>query len=227
MGDLVTLYRVTRTVQGTNGTSKDEYVNTFWLMSNLDLAGNAPSGVSWASAIADTLDGFFLTVDSTGSRVLEYMSNRYQGPSQLRIYTSPPGDSGPPIASATGTVAFVPPDIQSLPEECAVCLSYNIIPPGVIPARARGRIYIGPLNVAAMDDVTSNDQPVHVNPALMQLLLGAGASVQGALAGAGIDWCLYSRRNAEAYVISQFSVDDAFDTIRGRGTAPSVRIRSS
>jgi hypothetical protein len=219
-------------MQGANGTTRDEYVNTFWLETDHDPRVATGSGGTWGDAIALAIDQMWTNVDSESHSLIQYMSARWAGQSVTKFYAASSliGDAtahlGPPIYIADTGPVLAPPDELGLPEECSACLSYNVVPSGVRPGRARGRIYIGPLNVHAMDELADHDQPTHINGVLQALMLLQGASLMASLAAASVTWCLFSRANAAAYPITNFSVDNAFDTIRNRGSAPSLRISS-
>ncbi len=103
-----------------------------------------------------------------------------------------------------------------LPTEVAACLSY--VADRNLP-RNRGRIYLGPLGTNAL--VTSAGR-VLVSPAFRTALRESAARLQGAN-GQSISWHLYSTVANQMKLITGGWVDDAFDTQRRRGTAPTVR----
>jgi hypothetical protein len=100
---------------------------------------------------------------------------------------------------------------SSAPTEVALCLSYyadNKLP------RNRGRIYVGPWG-------TANHRP---DSAQMNML-GAMAAAFSALGGANVQWQQVSKTGAgHRKKVTNWWVDDAWDTQRRRGVGALTRI---
>lgn len=102
---------------------------------------------------------------------------------------------------------------QALPAEVAMCLSFRgSLGSGLNPARRRGRVYIGPLNVGAGTAVASGDvRPIQ---AFIDTLVEAGMDLVNA---AGPIWSVYSPTSNSLVEVATVWADNAFDTQRRRG----------
>lgn len=124
--------------------------------------------------------------------------------------------------------------VQPMVAEAAICLSFRgTVQSGMSMARRRGRIFIGPLNFqAGLDDTT------FLRPAVLLRsdLCYAGRALSLAADAIGYTWSVYSPTTAASVpeggggdfpltAIVHFWVDDAFDTIRSRGPAPTSRFQ--
>lgn len=147
-----------------------------------------------------------------------------------------PGPVGAPVGE-TEFSAFAPNDIiPPLPSEVAVCLSMHGSLAGLsesVPgapvgpagdthprARRRGRLFLGPLSQGAAD--TTSGRPL----AQFRENIGiVAASVRDSagLAAAGVSWAVFSPTNWDTVPVIGGWVDDAFDTQRRRGVAPTTR----
>lgn len=123
-------------------------------------------------------------------------------PRQPRIYNYPVANSG------AG---------KALPEEVAIAMSFYA--ERNLP-RQRGRVFIGPLT----DSVVVDGTPVRVNGSWQQIL-SAAANRLALETGVGdsMRWGVLSQADGEIRPVTAGWVDDAFDTIRKRGSAPSGR----
>lgn len=147
---------------------------------------------------------------------------------------------GSPVFTDTMTLgapqAFLP-----LPDEVAVVLtlragSYEFQPietpdnedPDTVPQRPRqrysGRLYLGPLTqLAGETDTNSRQRPA---AELRTALLNSADRLYTALRarpGGPYLWSVWSRKDANTREIEHAQVDNAFDTQRRRGPAPTVR----
>jgi hypothetical protein len=191
---------------------EDRVINTFHFSPGSD-----------ALAIATKLIEFYNTGLGTFNPVAYWISpyvSRTANKCEIRVYDlADPKPRPPSVHQFTLGAAN---SAQLLPRELSVCLSYyserNI-------RRQRGRIYIGPLSVNAMENRVG-DQGVVV--ALRDSLAGAGSRLAQATPGA--DWVVYSELEASSVgpeyagrSVSHGWVDNAFDIQRRRGVDPSVR----
>jgi hypothetical protein len=119
------------------------------------------------------------------------------------------------IAEATGS---------PLPTEVALCLSYRApLISGTDPKNRRGRLYIGPLDTSALSSsATSSD--ILPNVSLMNALRDAGQRLMNLTS---VLWVIYSPTTATDLEITNVHVDNAFDTQRRRGGAPSQRVQAN
>lgn len=110
-----------------------------------------------------------------------------------------------------------------LPEEVAVCFSFRgVLASGAPAARRRGRVYLGPLNNLVLDaDSGTNRSRVAI--AFATDVFEAYEAAWGALTTAGNVHEVWSSANDEGYTVVQAWMDNAFDTQRRRGAAPTSR----
>ena len=116
----------------------------------------------------------------------------------------------PPLAKSVRNLGLHP--ASGHPREIALCLSYYSQRNA---PRFRGRLYI-PAPVITLS--------VSVRPA--QVNIDKTMSMAGLLANAGgvdVDWIVYSRRDNDARPVSNFWVDNEWDTIRSRGLRGTAR----
>lgn len=111
----------------------------------------------------------------------------------------------------------------SAPPEVACCFSfYSLRTAGVPGARTRNRVYIGPFNTATGGVL----QP----PALLiTAMVSAGETLLAGAAASSWDWVIWSQRDKDLnpnymppLVVGGY-VDNAWDTQRRRGVAPTTK----
>jgi hypothetical protein len=148
---------------------------------------------------------------------------------------------GGPIATHLWNMTGPGGGTTNLPRECAVVLSLAAAHagvaedvPGGVPgpkgdthpaARYRGRIYLGPLNLAAVTQAA--DSPV-VNVSMQVAATGAAYALNEAvnvLAGDTSSWVVWSRKDHLLRSITGGWCDNAFDTQRRRGLKASSRMK--
>lgn len=120
------------------------------------------------------------------------------------------GNSGPPVATKNAVQAggSVPG-----PREVAVCLSYRA---GPSTPRSRGRIYLGPVAQYSI-------QGEYVNQGIANSAKRIGLGLMS-IQTLGAAWSLYSRRVQAFAEITNFSVDNAWDTQRSRGLPATANL---
>lgn len=115
---------------------------------------------------------------------------------------------------------------DSMPDEVAACLSYHsnfgadLEEAGVTrpKARDRGRIYVGPLGLNAIQvDATTKEAVVTAN---VRATLNAAGT---ALIAAVPTWMVWSRKGAALKPVTGGWTDNAFDTQRRRGQKATIR----
>lgn len=116
-----------------------------------------------------------------------------------------------PIGTAVVDVGGAPASV--VPREVACCLSYYA--DRNIPRR-RGRLYI-PWCVTGG---TASVRP----GAGQQSMVGDLVPILAGLGGVDIDWVVYSRSDHAAHTVTNWWVDDEWDTIRSRGLRPTTRL---
>lgn len=103
----------------------------------------------------------------------------------------------------------------SLPRELAICVSFQGLPVSGVPQRRRrGRIYLGPLNIFALDQTTTGVAEAH-RTAIAQ---AANTLLEGSQFDASWTWGVISSFSPQSIVVVNDGwVDDAFDVQRRRG----------
>lgn len=131
--------------------------------------------------------------------------------------------SGPPTAVSSFTLGG-PSDTSALPMEVAACLSYRSSTATVPDRRRRGRVYLGPLNHDAIHYGTGVTPPT-LSDAFTLAMASAGAALAGdaTLNGEGIWWAVFSRAQAQSFIIDSGWVDNEPDTQRRRGIDATAR----
>jgi hypothetical protein len=99
------------------------------------------------------------------------------------------------------------------PRETAVCLSFYST--RNIP-RQRGRLYI-PTVITGISVATARPS------AGMRTKIAALVPIFTNLGGSDVDWCVYSRTDDTPRPVTNWWVDDAWDTVRSRGLAATTR----
>jgi hypothetical protein len=190
------------------GMPGDEAVNTFAFTADGITDGTIPQAFIdfW---IADPASG----TPSLSTWLSPYVDRGIYSTLQLYTLDVATGDTTP-----IGTPGVFAPDASgnanSLPLETAVCLSYAAAPGAASkPARGRGRIFVGPLNGAA---ITTSDSAPTVNQTLIDTMALAATKLINDLNDAGATWCVWSRADAALYEITSGWIDNEFDTMRSR-----------
>ena len=102
----------------------------------------------------------------------------------------------------------------SCPREVAMCLSY--FSERNVPRR-RGRVYVP---IAALGMPASSVRP----PGTTLTKIGELATVFEELGGVDVDWVVWSRTDQVARPVTDWYVDDEWDTVRSRGLRPTTRV---
>jgi hypothetical protein len=97
--------------------------------------------------------------------------------------------------------------------DVAVCLSFFA---DVNRPRHRGRVYV-PVPLTGVAPSAA------LVPSTLRTKVGDLAAVFAALGGADVDWCVWSRVDRVARKVSDWWVDDAWDTQRRRGRRATAR----
>jgi len=191
-------------MQGVSLLPEDRFINTLHF---------SESGVgsfdSFASVLAVDLKSAW---DPLGGI---YPTEQVIRPYQILIYN--PDDPKPrkPWVDSTGAVptgTLSSGSSGSLPTEVALCLSYYGISN---TKRNRGRIFIGPVQAGWND---SSRPLVQLRTALLDL-----ADRLSDVGTQSVDWQIVSRVAGTRQRIQEVWVDNAWDTQRRRGIAPTAR----
>lgn len=217
----MTQFQIQHYFQGISGIAEDRYVNTFYA------EGPTPADDAAYLAVAVSITRFYSAVAPTATfGVNHYLSNEMSGPGEtVKIYNMADPHPRAPVFTHESDPTFDSPG-DNLPGEVAVCLSYaGTAVSGLPPARRRGRIFIGPLQVRACE--TSGDNTVPCRPALIfrQNLVKSAQNLKDELFdGSALVWSMWSPTSGSMLNIVRVWADNAFDTQRRRGVDPNSRV---
>lgn len=179
-----------------------------------------------AAVPLDELIGDQVTRDANGCDLVFYFdagdptTGLWGSPVAMRSFTMGASGTGNPLPAEVSLALSFHGDLTNVPETAP-----NPTPPPATirpAARKRGRIYIGPLMaIAGTTGGPNND-----------LVPTAGAKNVWSAVGthlldnvpSGFVWDIISKAAEEVTVVTGGYVDDAFDTQRRRGSAPTSRL---
>ncbi len=135
---------------------------------------------------------------------------------------SMPGAPRQPYAILPLTVAQ--PAGSAMAEEAAVAVTLVHKPEsGENPRNLRGRLFIGPLNTSALEVITGRTRVSATARTTLTLAIKRLAEEVGGMAPVDSSLGIYSPTTNAYNALESGWVDDAFDTIRSRGPAPTAR----
>lgn len=162
-------------------------------------------------AIAGALQAVYESIDAYKSNAVAWSSSR------VKFFDLSEPEPRVPLADISLGLSSAPAG-NPLPPEVAVCLSYRSdYASGASQQRRRGRIYMPPLNTAA---ITTDGRLGGVNTALAT---GAGTFLAASAAAADWTWVVWSPTAGQAYNVVAGWVDNAPDIQRRRGVRATVR----
>lgn len=199
---------------------EDAVVNTFHFY------GTVPTSEGDKAALVTALSDFYSTNGPSGFKVAQYLSTKVQQTGNVRFYDMSEAKPRAPFHEASITIAS-PTTGDNLPEEVALCVSFQAPEmSGVNQARRRGRIYIGPLYSGAITQPSARPAD-NFRTACKE---AADRLATGPIGTTDLVWGVYSpATNPSGTGTSGFAtitegwVDNAWDTQRRRGLAPTVR----
>jgi len=216
--------------QSPTGLPKDRFVNIWHF---LEVSGSAPATV--ANTAFTKIADFFVTPGGSGpAPVGNFLERTLDDTMTLVAYDFAAAKPRPEIAKAT----FVKGSAGSLgmPEEVAVCLSYytdrNLV-------SKRGRLYIGPLNIGALDGIANS--PARPKASMLSAMQDGGTrliaigpptatptfvtnTAGGAGFSSGTAWALYSPKLGTFAAIEHGWIDDEWDGQSRRRVEASSRV---
>lgn len=213
----MSVIRVQVSLPAASSIPNDMAINTWHFFTSGDVGDAANQALSDLQAFYTAVDGFFSSdMDTSG---------------EMKIYDLSENPPRAPIA--TDVFAITPDTGNNLPPEVAICLSYAAAAvSSTNAARRRGRIYLGPLSA---DVMTNSGGTVVVAESVRNAIAAAADALMGDAADPGASWCVFSPTAAGpepwssgdlivgTSLVNHGFVDNAFDTIRSRGTAASAR----
>jgi hypothetical protein len=198
------------------GIPADRAVNVFHFGSG----SSAPSGTDLTN-LTNALNTFW-NGTSTGSSaaVYSFMASVLAGSGTYSYYDLFDPEPRAPLrvdpftGFTTGSTTF--------PEEVALVLSYQAQKlSGFDQASRRGRLFLGPLSTNAGS--TASGRPVTTANGIVDTWCAAASGLLVATSAAGQKWQVYSRKFDTSADVHDGWCDDAFDTQRRRGVAPTAR----
>jgi hypothetical protein len=199
--------------QGASQLPEDRFINTFHFR---HVDGSPGIDSADLAEIDARLTAFYNTPGPSGNSISKYLSGEIVKTSeaaQFRSYDL--GEAHPREPHITTWTPAATADAARLPTEVAICGSFygsRNIP------RQRGRVYIGPLALGALDQSTGRPHSA-ARVAIAESLEYLAES------GTLLDWVAYSTVNPAGSSVSVTDgwVDNAFDTQRRRGIEATAR----
>jgi hypothetical protein len=220
----------TVTFESVTGLPKDRVVNDFafaWL-------GLTPTGETEYEALAAVLETFYNGANISND-LATYMSaeiDRGADRAKVQLYSLDGHLSGTPHGSPVFSSTFTldaSDASASYPAEVSAVLTLRgqgwdtaLVESGATRPRQRrtGRVYIGPLKI---NTGTIASGVVRLTDTFRADLEDAGASMGVNAITNDWEWSVWSRKDALFYPVVLVQTDDAFDTQRRRGPAPTNR----
>lgn len=235
------------TLDHASGFAEDAVVNTFNI-----IGFSTDDEVSVAQDVHAALANFYnVQAAGAGSPLANLLSrglSRAAGGMRIRSYdvtgklginpaTGRPYPHGSPVHESAHTLGASAGAQTPLPEEVALCVTLRGFgweealaeapdggDAGSAPDRPRqrltGRFYLGPFNIVAIGNDLVRCRPSDT------LITAAGAAVQmleTELANNGHHLAVWSRTDGVMWTVTDVQVDNAWDTQRRRGHAPTSR----
>lgn len=199
-------YYATANIASTSGETADTWVNTFALVSSLDLTQSNVD--DWAAAMGT----FYDTLRAGGA-----MYGRTQSGHVFKYLEAVNGSPNYPLFEESFAFASAPPAVD-MPVEVSLCISYaNDSLTAISRAKRRGRIYIS----GFPETGNTSGRPT---TALVELLADAYlAYVEDINAVGGLTAGVWSRSLDLVVPIDRIWVDNEWDTMRSRGTKSTSR----
>jgi hypothetical protein len=204
-----------------NAIPADYITNTFYFDGDDTLGEDTDA--EYHSAVQNLLTTFYQAIDQ------DLFPESISSPATVKVYDM--RDALPRVPELTFTIALTPSVNRALPHETAICLSFQGDPvSGVTQARRRGRVFLGPL---AQSILTTDPGPPYVSSTIRTTIANAAATLENGLdtaVGSHVSWAVYSPTlDVTETIDDAFNdvtngwVDNAFDTQRRRGQAPTAR----
>jgi len=215
------MIRSTVSIPRDTALGEDVSTNTFFFKHLGDPLNVTPAELD---SITEALRRLYdVPAPPSAERVSLYFSTLNQSPATVRHYVVPPPGSPAGVPLRTDAMVLTFPASTPAPEEVAIAMSYRETPvPGVNIKRRRGRIFLGPLSITPW---ASDGTRIRITEVARLAIARSGARFANEIAniGPGWRWVVYSRADNLGYTVQQVYVDNALDTIRSRGGAPTDR----
>lgn len=199
-------------LQATSNILADNATNTWHFYSPLSLDPDDLDNVR------DMIEDFYGSTFGSGVHVGAFLSKAISNTALVKYYNM--GDPKPRVPIRTDTITLNRPTSgEVLPTEVALVFSFQAErQSGESQARRRNRLYIGPLGQNACSD---DGRPT---AGFVAALAKAGReTLQASNASITWQWRVYSPTSGDTHLVDNGWVDNAFDTQRRRGVAPTAR----
>lgn len=221
------IYKAAVHIPARTGLPRDEAVNTLYFQSPASLTSGD------MNALLGIVSTFYTHRPvGSGTSISDYISQDRDptlNAARIDLYLAPatkltPEGKQSPWGSPQHTLRFTwtaPTNAyQPLPDQVACVMSYRADLTGVINARKyRGRIFLGPLNALSMMEAASANGAQTVNQIMLNAIGGAAKEILHTAVeslSSGVKWVMFSQTDWAARTIVEVSIDDRFDTQRGR-----------
>lgn len=213
------------------GLPEDAVVNT------MHFEGDEGLGLTDDETWDDLKDGLINRIVTFYQSIGTTFSSILSGNGVVKLYNprDPSLPGAPRIPRDSLGFTFTPSTGASLPAEVALCLSYSgAAESGVNMRRRRGRIFLGPISASSISSGTAPLNDARPSLALRNGILANFDVMATGVSGAA-RLAVYSPTGdpTNANVDASWTdvtiawIDDAWDTIRKRGAAPSSRVSVS
>lgn len=210
----MTVYRIQAVFQGGTNLPEDRFVNTWHFDTGQDTG-------TTLTTISAAMGAFYINGGIPGqsslSNVGQYISPFVNRAFQLKVYNLADGKPRVPTTMDMTLPAAVA-NNDGAAEQIAAVLSFTGSAP--ITRHKRGRIYLGPLSMAAISGA-GGSSPTRLAGTFRGVLMGAAQR----LAEADVGWCIKSGPDEEALLTKVVAgwVDDRPDTQRRRSVKAANR----
>jgi hypothetical protein len=212
-----------------NGLPEDSIINVYHF--EADGSGGQSEFDSLTSGLVNRVKTFYNAIDV-------FLSSILAGTGRITVYDM--SDDRPRVPTHVEPFTMVTNDQGALPSEIALCMSMHAAPAtGQSQARRRGRVYLGPWghSIYAVGETSGDHRP---SATLRETILGAADGMATGVGGA-FRLAVYSpttigpsphaptddETNPAAWNdVVLLTIDDAWDTMRSRGAAPTSRVQT-
>ena len=199
-------YQVQIELASASNVAADSIVNTF--------AVKALDGSASFSALAGAFTTFYTSLAPELGTVLAGSANAHH----FRLYHLSEPEPRPPVYTSRFTRAGTG---TPLPSEVSICSSIAAsAPAGQRPARRRGRVFLGPLNINTGEVVGGYLRP---KAATMNNIANATETLNAFLQGINWRLCVWSRADNTLFPVVRGWVNNEYDTQRRRGPEATAR----
>lgn len=140
----------------------------------------------------------------------------------IKMYRRLDAQPQAPIFDNIGSFGIDNQTNEPLPEEVAVVMSFRgPLESGQAAARRRGRVFLGPMGSQIVEPGANGRAVVAAD--FIDTVITATIDAEAELVGAGAHHCVWSKLDQEGYVVTDYWMDNAFDTQRRRGPDSSFR----